>query len=266
MSEIRVRASSWGSLFDCAYRWEGEHILGMRKASGLRAQLGTAVHAGTAAFDQATLSGTPISIDAAAGVFVETLHNPEQDVDYKQDDLTVRDGETIGLKLLARYCSIIAPSMDYQSVEMALEPLVIDCGGDILVRLTGTMDRARVARVDGRKIIPDIKTGARVIANGVVSTQGRAAQLGAYQLMSENTDGEPTDGAQIIGLQTTAAANVGVSRIFDAKRVMVGTDTEKGLIEYAAVMFQTGLFPPNPQSQLCSSKYCARWSKCMYHE
>jgi hypothetical protein len=266
MSEIRVRASSWGSLFDCAHRWEGEHILGMRKPSGFRAQLGTAVHAGTAAYDQANLDGAPISIDDAAGVFVEKLHNPEQEIDYSQDDLKPREGEAIGLKLLARYCSQIAPHMDYQSVEMALEPLVIDCGNGILVRLTGTMDRARVARVDGRKIIPDIKTGARVIANGEVNTQGRAAQLGAYQLMSENTDGEPTDGAQIIALQTTASANVGVSRIFDAKRVMVGTETQKGLIEYAAVMFQTGLFYPNPQSQLCSPKYCARWNTCMYHE
>ena len=32
-----VRASSWGRLFDCAHAWEGTHILGMRKASGMRA-------------------------------------------------------------------------------------------------------------------------------------------------------------------------------------------------------------------------------------
>src|SRR5690606_8753531 len=25
---IRVRASSWGSLFSCAYQWEGVHLLG----------------------------------------------------------------------------------------------------------------------------------------------------------------------------------------------------------------------------------------------
>lgn len=266
MSEFKVRASSWGSLFDCAHRWEGEHMLGMRKPSGLRAQLGTAIHAGTAAFDQANLDRAPISIDDAAGVFVDTLHQPTQEVDYSQDSITVPESEAIGLKLISRYCTGIAPQMNYQSVEMALNPLVIDCGHDVLVRLTGTMDRSRVAIVDGRKIIPDIKTGARVIANGVVSVQGRAAQLGTYQLMSEHTDGELTDGAQIVGLQTTASANVGVSRIFDAKRVMVGTEKEKGLIEYAAVMFRTGLFPPNPQSQLCSPKYCGRWDTCSFHE
>lgn len=265
MSEIRVRASSWGSLFDCALRWHAEHILGMRKPSGLRAQLGTAVHAGTAAFDQAGLDGAPISIDDAAGVFVDTLHHPEQEIDYQQDELRVSEAESIGLKLLARYCSTIAPQMQYQSVEMPLEPLVIDCGHGIKVRLTGTMDRARVFHLDGRKIINDIKTGARLISDGVVSIKGRAAQLGAYQIMSEHTDGQPTDGAQITALQTTKAAEVGVSRIFDAKAVMLGTEQEKGLIEYAAVMFKTGLFAPNPSSNICSPKYCVYWERCAFH-
>jgi len=265
MSEFKVRASSWGRLFDCAMAWEGEHILGMRKPSGLRAQLGTGIHAGTAAFDSGRLAGEPISLDDACEVFVHTLKNPEQDVDYRQDDLTVRDAEKIGLVLTVKYCTEIAPNMDYVSVEMPLEPLLIDCGG-VTVKLTGTMDRARVVRTAGGKVINDLKTGGRVIANGEVVVQGRSAQLGTYQIMSEQTDGEETFGAQITGLQTTAKAAVGVSRVFDAKKIMLGTEDEKGLIEYAAGMFKTGLFPPNPQSQLCSPKYCARWKTCMYHE
>jgi len=266
VNEFKVRASSWGSLFDCAMRWEGEHILGHRKPSGLRAQLGTAIHAGTAAFDSARLDGAPISIDDAAGVFVDTLRNPEHDVDYSQDDITVSEAERIGLVLGAKYCSEISPSMDYLSVEMPLSPLRIDCGNGIVVLLTGTMDRARVVRsVDG-KVINDLKTGARVISNGAVVIQGRSAQLGTYQIMSEHTDGEPTAGAQITGLQTTSKAAVGVSKVFDAKRVMLGENDKPGLIQFAAVMFQTGLFPPNPQSQLCSPKYCARWNTCSFHE
>lgn len=266
MSEFKVRASSWGSLFDCAMRWEGEHLLDIRKPAGLRAQLGTAIHAGTAAFDSGRLAGAPISVDDAAGVFVETLRNPEYDVDYSQDDLTVGDAERIGLVLGVKYCTEIAPTMDYLSVEMPLEPLVIDCGNGILVKLTGTMDRARVVRSAGGKVINDLKTGSRVIAKGAVVIQGRSAQLGTYQIMSEQTDGEETVGAQITGLQTTSTAAVGVSQVFDAKRVMLGTEDKPGLIQFAAAMFKTGLFPPNPQSQLCSPKYCARWKTCMYHE
>lgn len=266
MSTLTVRASSWGALFDCAYKWEGEHVLGMRKASGLRAQLGTAVHAGTAAFDSARLAGEDISIDNAAQVFIDTLINPQQEVDFKSDDITLREAEKIGLTLTSKYCNQIAPKMNYLSVEMPLNPLQIDCGGGTIIRLTGTMDRARVVASANGKVINDLKTGARVVSDGVVIIKGRSAQLGAYQLMSENTDGEETVGAQITGLQTTAAAPVGVSVVFDAKKVMTGTDHERGLIEYAAVMFRAGLFPPNPQSQLCSPKYCARWSSCLYHE
>lgn len=266
MSTLTVRASSWGSLFDCAYKWEGEHLLGMRKASGLRAQLGTAIHAGTAAFDSAHLSGEKISIDDAAQVFVDSLANPTQEVDYDSDDLTIKDAQRIGLVLTSKYCSQIAPKMNYQSVEMPLEPMEINCGGDTIIRLTGTMDRARVVQTAGGKVINDLKTGARVVANGAVVIKGRSAQLGTYQLMSEATDGEQTFGAQITGLQTTSTAAIGVSEVFDAKKIMIGTDHQRGLIEFAAVMFRAGLFPPNPQSQLCSPKYCARWGTCIYHE
>lgn len=266
MSEITVRASSWGSLFDCAHRWEGEHLLGMKKPSGLRAQLGTAIHASTATFDQAALAKEAISAYDASEVFVKTLRDPEHEVDYSQDELTVNDAEKIGLVLHSKYCTEIAPTMNYQSVEMPLTPMLIDCGSDTFVRLTGTMDRARVVKSANGKVINDLKTGARAIANGVVSIQGRSAQVGTYQILSEHTDGEPTVGGQITGLQTTKAGHVGVSRVFDAKKIMLGNDREKGLIEYAAIMFRTGLFPPNPQSQLCSEKYCSRWATCLYHE
>ena len=57
-----------------------------------------------------------------------------------------------------------------------------------------------------------------------------------------------------------------MSPVFDARKVMVGTSSEKGLIEYAAEMFRSGLFPPKPQSRMCSKKYCARWDHCNFHE
>ncbi len=266
MSEIiTVRASSFGRLFDCAYAWEGEHLLRMNRASSLRAHLGTSIHASTAAFDQAKLAGAPISADDAADVFETTFWEPSEDVDFKDAKLSAKQAELIGLTLHARYCAEIAPLMNFESVEMKLKPLDVAAEG-VIIRLTGTMDRARVARATGGKVIADLKTGGRLITEGVVSTKGRAAQLGTYQLLSEYTDGEPTAGAQIMALQTTSTTQVGVSRVFDAKRHMVGTDTEPGLIEMAAKMFKIGLFPPNPQSVLCDKKYCSRWNSCSYHE
>lgn len=261
-----VRASSWGSLFDCAHKWEGEHILGMRKPAGLRAHLGTSIHASTAVFDQARVDGQPVSADEAAGVFVETLRHPERDIDYTQDQLTIPEAERIGLQLHTQYCLDLSPRFIYSSVEAKLQPLDIDCGGGVVVRLTGSMDRARVATTPRGAVIPDIKTGSRVIEQGAVKIKGRSAQLGTYQLMYERDRNELTVGAQVIALQTSSKPQVDASPVFDAKRVMVGTETQPGLIEFAADMFRTGLFPPNPQSLLCSPKYCARWSSCNFHE
>lgn len=263
---ITVRASSWGSLFDCAYRWEGEHLLGIRRPSSLRSHLGTAIHAGTAHFDQARLEQRPVKPMEAAEAFVHALKNPEGEVDFKDKDLPLSDAETIGLALTVKYCAEISPQFQYKSVEMKLEPLEIDCGNGITIRLTGTMDRARSAAGSAGVIIPDIKSGARIIENGEVALKGKAAQLGVYQMMYENTTGEPTIGGQIIGLQTTKKAETGISRLVDGKRVMLGNDREKGLIEMAAIMLKTGFFPPNPQSQLCSKKFCARWETCIYHD
>jgi hypothetical protein len=265
---LKVRASSWGALFDCGYKWEGEHILGMKKPGGLRAQLGTAIHASTAAFDAGRLpGGTAVSVDDAAGVFVDTLRNPDRDVDYSQDELTVRDAERIGLSLHTMYCLDLSPRFTFASVEQPLNPLHIDCGNGVVIQLTGTMDRARaVMTADGAIVIPDIKTGTRVIEKGEAQTKGRAAQLGTYQLMYEHTEGIETRGAQVLALSTSSKPAVAASPVFDAKRVMVGREGQPGLIEYAAAMLRAGLFPPNPQSLLCSPKYCARWASCSFHE
>jgi hypothetical protein len=268
-----VRASSWGSLFDCGHKWEGEHLLGMRKPSGLRAQLGTAIHASTAKFDNGRLpGGDKISVNDAAGAFVDTLYKPEREVDYSQDDLTLKEAESIGLSLHRDYCFDISPRFEFISVEQKLKPLDIDCGGGHVVRLTGSMDRARVARAEGGVVIPDIKSGGRVIAKDkktgrdAVVLKGRKPQIGTYQLLYEHTEGVQTVGGQILALHTSGKPKAMASPIFDAKAVMLGTETSRGLIEFAADMFRTGLFPPNPQSMLCAERYCARWATCNFHE
>ena len=91
-----------------------------------------------------------------------------------------------------------------------------------------------------------------------------APQTGTYQLMYEATKKVTTVGSQIIALSTSSRPAAAVSPIFDARRVMVGEAGKPGLIEHAAAMFRGGLFPPNPSSVLCSQKYGARWSSCLF--
>ena len=264
---LTVRASSWAGLFDCAYRWEGIHLLKLRNVVGLRAALGTAIHAGTAVFDQARISGDTVTADDAAGVFVDKLRDPENEYDPERDDLSVPEAEKVGITLLTKYCFEVSPHYNFVAVEMETKPLDIDCGNGVIVRLTGTTDRARIRKGDHGVGIADLKSGSAAVQKGEAVTKGHGPQIGTYELLYEHTTGEPiTDVAEIIGLKTKGKAEIGVGTIANAKRVMVGTEDQPGLIEFAAEMFKTGRFFPNPKSLLCSAKYCPRFSTCHFHD
>lgn len=264
---LTVRASSWSGLFDCAYRWEGIHIKGLKNIVGLRAALGTAIHAGSAAFDLSRMTGDNVTADDAAGVFVDKLRNKDNEFDPERDDLSMQDAEAIGLVLLTKYCLEVSPKYEFVAVEMETKPLDIDCGGGVIVRLTGTMDRARICKSRHGVGIADLKSGSAAVQKGVAVTKGHGPQIGTYELLYEHTTGEPiTDDAEVIGLKTKGTAEIATGTIKNAKRVMVGTDEQPGLIEFAAEMFRSGRFYPNPKSLLCSKKYCPRHTTCMFHD
>ncbi|WP_186191366.1 RecB family exonuclease [Burkholderia gladioli] len=266
-SVYRVRASSWAVLFECAYRWEGIHLLGMRNVVGLRAALGTAIHAGTAVYDQGVLDGSGLTADDAAGAFIDKLRDPSNEYNPLTDDLTLREAERIGIALTVKYCLEVAPRYQFIAVEMETKPLDIDCGGGITIRLTGTMDRARVRRTALGPGIADLKSGAAAVQNGVAVTKGHGAQIGTYELLYEHTTGERIeDAAEIIGLKTKGTPEVATAPVKNARQMMVGGDGEPGLIEFAADMFRTGRFYPNPKSLLCSAAYCPRYGTCRFHE
>lgn len=267
MTEFKARASSWGSLFDCSHKWEGEHILGMKLPSAPRSLLGTAIHAGTAAFDQGRIDNAVLRPDDVAGIFIDALEQPNFEVDWKADDsLTQRDAKRIGLTLLTRYCLEISPRYTFVAVELETKPLPIDCGNGVTVVLTGTLDRARVIASDnGGEGLADVKTGRVAVEKGVAKTRGHKPQLGTYELLYQHTTGRTcTLPADIIGLKTSGSLDVATAQVHGARELMVGTEDHKGLIEFAAEMFRTGLFPPNNQSMLCSAKYCARHRYCFY--
>lgn len=267
MEIVTVRASSWGSLFNCAYAWEGVHLLGIKSPSSPRALLGTAIHASTAAFDSARITGLELSAFDAAEHLVQTLRHPKFDVDWRNSDLTPNEAEVAGLTLHTRYCTEISPRYEFVAVELETRPMDIDCGNGVTVRLTGTLDRARVRRQQEGVGIADVKTGGAAVTDGVAKTKGHAPQIGTYELLYEHTTGKPiTAPAEIIGLKTRGKPETGTGEIIGAKQLMIGTEHYPGLIEFAADMFRTGLFPPNPQSHLCCAKYCPRWAACPYHE
>lgn len=262
---LTVRASSWPGLFDCAYKWEGIHLLGMRNTVGLRAALGTAIHAGTAAFDQGRLDDSDVSIIDATGVMIDKLRDPENEFDHGKDDITMKEAEFIGISLVSEYCAKWSPKYNFVAIEMDTKPLDIDCGNGVVIRLKGTLDRARIKKTSMGVGIADLKSGGNSVQNGAAVTKGHVAQIGTYELLFEHTTGEQiTSEAEIIGLKTKGKAEIATGVIGNAKQIMVGDENNKGLIEFAANMFRTGMFYPNPKSTLCSEKYCPRWKKCIF--
>ena len=145
MNIVTIRASSLAELFDCPARWEAKHLLGMRLPSGVPSHLGSSIHAGTAAFDQAELDGQPITADEAASAFVATLYDSNAEVDW--EDTNPAEAERIGLALHSRYCAEIAPRQHYIGVEVACDRLEIP---ELGLALTGTTDRVRTTAAGAR--------------------------------------------------------------------------------------------------------------------
>lgn len=273
----KIRASSFWVLLDCAYRWYIDQILKLRKPVAAPAAIGTAVHRSTGAYDQAKLAGEDVSIDEAAGEAVDSIMHPEEEVDWLGSGVSQKSATDIAVICHTKYCSIIAPTRKYAAVETTLKPLAVKTRNGVVLEFTGTLDRVReeqlevgsgsptIAKVYG---VDDIKTGARAVdSNGKVKISRHGPQVGLYSILGEHTHNIPMmSDPGIIGLQTSSQARVGYATIPNARKALIGTQDYPGLIDHVSVYFQTGLFPPNPGSILCSEKYCSGWDVCPYHE
>ena len=91
------------------------------------------------------------------------------------------EAERVGLSLLVKYCREVSPRYHFVAVEMETKPLDIDCGGGVIVRLTGTMDRARVCRKSDGPGIADVKAALPQWPRG--SKTKDTACSGAYEIL-----------------------------------------------------------------------------------
>lgn len=260
---FKIRASSLPELFDCPARWEAKNIRRIRLPTSGAAQLGTAVHAGTAFFDLSKIKAAGLSVDDCAGEVVDAIWKPESDIDW--GEMSQREAEPIALALHRRYCTQISPCFQFADVEAECQELDIT---DLGISLTGTTDRI-YQNDTGEYGIADIKTGkASVSADGTVKTSGHAAQIAVYELLAEQATGKPIDApAAIIGLQvakTEAGRRAAVGTITGAKELLVGTEEQTGLLEIAAGFLKSGIFFGNPRSSLCNKKYCPAYQICRF--
>lgn len=258
-----IRASSLGELFDCPARWASKHIEGRRCPTSAAAQLGRAIHASTAVFDQSTLDGSGITADEAAGAAVDAIHRPDEDIEW--EDSSPSEAEGIAVAVHRKYCLEIAPKQNYKAVEILCNSLEIS---DLDITLTGTTDR--IIETDDGLGIADIKTGkTAVAADGTVKTAGAAFQLGVYELLAEAAAGVPiTAPAQVVGMniaKTDKGQRIAISApVVGAREVLLGEDGVPGILETASQIIKAGMFFGNPRSMLCNVKYCPSFNICNY--
>lgn len=275
---LAIRASSLAELFDCAYRWKAIHMEGRKGWTSGPAWLGTSLHYGTAAFDQAVVERQPISIDDATDIVLHKLSHPEEEVRW-DNQLTLRKAKDLAIPLTIDYCDRISPMYTFETVELKLEPLEIDMNNGVTIRLTGTADRVRIEpflrpvpgvpvespvwwdELEPSRGIVDVKSGRQAIKNGEVCVDKHVAQVGTYELLEvmvrKQTSKEMTLPAQIIALPTSGAeTRVMVGEMDRPSRVLLGEGDHMGLLRAAAKMAEHDLFPGNPKSNLCGPKYC----------
>ena len=260
-----VRASSWAGLFDCALRWYYQNIEGLRRPASGAMIAGTAIHAATGVFDAEALRGNRIAPADAEGVLADTIHRPNEDVEW-DDDLPPAKAETIGRRLVVDYCTTIAPIRLYTAVEVQCRSLIITTPSGA-IRVTGTTDRIRLL-ADGRRGISDFKSGRTAVgADGKAKLGSHHLQTGIYRLMAEYESGMPMRAPdEIVGFNIAKSPRIGTAEFGDTKTPLVGTADKAGLIEIAAGMLRSGVFPPNPSSFVCGPKYCPAYgTRCHFH-
>lgn len=262
MDSYHVRASSVAAFFDCPLRWATIHLERKWLPASSAARIGTAVHRSTALYDQARGAGIEMSIEDTADVVLETIRDPDEDVDW--GGMPEKKAIEIGIGCHTKYCDQIGQHATYSHVEETLDALAIEVpvmGQDpVELVLTGTLDRVKQA--GAYHGICDVKTGARAAS----ASPGRhKAQLGVYELLAESQLGvDIALPAEIIGLQTSSKYEAVVQTVTGARDALVGDGDSPGLITYMADMLARETFYGNPSSFLCSEKYCPNWGSCKF--
>jgi hypothetical protein len=264
-----IRASSLGTLFDCAARFEATQIKKIRGPISSSALLGSAVHASTALYDKSVIDGSGITIDEAIGAAVDSIQKPEDEIDWPYG-MTPQVLEHQAIDLHRLYCNEISPTIEYIGVEVTCQELELT---DLNITLTGTIDRV-YAKKDPETAeiefgIADIKTGKSIVkTDGTVESKNHAFQMGVYSLLAQVALNKPMTGpAQILGLQagkTAKGQRTGIGKIYNSINMLVGDDDNPGLLHYAAKLINSGIFFPNPKSMMCHRTYCPIWDNCRF--
>lgn len=252
---------SAAGLFRREIRAAGYTLTDMPRSAG--AAVGTSVHhAAKVTLDEKAKTGLLPPLSVATDAAVETLkEETARGVSYDSKGPTYnrQDAEAQVIRMARVYQADIAPTINPILVEERLTAQVSES-----IVLTGQPDV--VAREPGS--INDLNTGIRV--------SNKTAQLGGYSLLARTPRPEHPEGLKIeraridyiprVSLRKPQPAASGISRdvvLAETAAVNIIANIERGITTFRRGSddrrIQPGdpwAFSANPNSMLCSAKYC----------
>ena len=228
----------------------------------VQAKFGTSIHAGVAVYDKRRMMSGDGITEEAVTAFTEELSKPEEGLTWDAADYA--KSQTIGLELLKKYFEQVAPKRKFVAVEMTCSNMDVLVEG-VVLRLTGTVDRIRQDESGGFGV-SDFKTGEQAVrADGTVVVSPHRGQLGVYEILAASVTGvQMSLPAEIIGMQSTGKARVGIGEVVGAAESLIGTEESPGTLVYVAKLLREGIFYGNPKSLLCSAKFCPAFKTCRF--
>jgi RecB family exonuclease len=264
-----IRASSLSDFADCPRRWAARNLTMELLIAGyvirelpksIAAVIGTAVHAGAAfALGEKATSGVLPSVDTTTDVVRESLREEIAKGAVFDDEIPVAHAAGAATTRMTRaFHAVIAPQINPVLVERRLEADVAPG-----VVLSGKADSI----AHEPDAIIDLKTGKR--------RGNHKPQFGAYSLLRRTFGGDITHGREAFILRTkkepqpmpllidhdieqceSSAMNI-VGHIRRALEIFRhGTNTMGGGSIHAG---DPWAFAANPNSMLCSPKFCPAW-------
>lgn len=256
-TDITLRPSSIDSFLGCSYQWARVFLTGETSIPSARASIGTGVHAGIEHMwteimpsgDKSQFS-MPAAIDAAVEAFQEDIQQGVQ-FDEGEDKNTAISEIVQGVGVFAE------DIMPFAEVPRAVEKrfTIPIAEHPIVAAVSGTVDYIT------DDTIADVKTSKRLatpanyeIQQSLYKTLARANGVDVQQNLIHNVVFTKVPKGQILDMQTNEAkAKVIVNNLLDTLQLLATDKIQPEL-----------LFRGNPKYYLCSDKYCAFHSTCMF--
>jgi len=260
-SLITIRPSGVSSFMSCPKKYAAHNFMGYKGWGSFATVRGTGVHSGAEQiWTESIKAGSKIiNKTQAQDAAVQSVERAFEDEDIRLDDTdftqTKDNAKDAAASGVASYCDL---AQDIEVPLLVEHFMEFDLGDNIILK--GTAD---FIGSDGR--IEDIKTSSKK-----ATTSMYTAQLSVYARLAElndiKVDMENSRIQNIAYLKDKVQGHLLPFKLnHTLSSYLVNTLKDRSILVRQNPYELDLLFPANPSSYLCSSKYCAYYDKCEAH-